>query len=110
MTISTLIDFNSVELNYYPFMISLDKCNGIFNAADDLSMKTCVPSETKDVNVKVLKKYLKSIANTSAIVCDEIIDAKGSVSTNVTNNIPTNRANTILTNVTRTVSIYSDKI
>ena len=24
----TLIDLNPVELNYYPFMISLDKCNG----------------------------------------------------------------------------------
>ena len=24
----TLIDLNPAELNYYPFMISLDKCNG----------------------------------------------------------------------------------
>ena len=24
----TIIDFNPVELNYHPFMISLDKCNG----------------------------------------------------------------------------------
>ena len=27
----TLIDLNPVELKYYPFMISLDKCTGIFN-------------------------------------------------------------------------------
>ena len=29
MIILTLIDLNPAELNYYPFMISLDKCNGI---------------------------------------------------------------------------------
>ena len=27
----TLFDMNSVELKYYPFMISLDKCAGSFN-------------------------------------------------------------------------------
>ena len=27
MTRSTNIDLNPVDLNYYPFMISLDKCN-----------------------------------------------------------------------------------
>ena len=26
-----LVDLNSVELKYYPFMISLNKCNGSFN-------------------------------------------------------------------------------
>ena len=44
-----LIDLNPVELKYYPFMISLDKCSGSVNA---LSPKICVPKETKDVNVK----------------------------------------------------------
>ena len=46
----TLIDLNPVELKYYPFMISLDKCNGSCNV---LSPKKCVLKETKDVNVKV---------------------------------------------------------
>ena len=27
----TVIDYSSAELNYYPLMISLDKCNGSFN-------------------------------------------------------------------------------
>ena len=36
-------------------MVSLDKCNGSCNAIDDLSTKICVPSETKDVNVKVFR-------------------------------------------------------
>ena len=50
----TFIDLNPIDLNYYPFRISLDKCN-------DLSTKVCVPSKTKDANVKVfdmkIKKY-----------------------------------------------------
>ena len=49
-----LIDLNPAELNYYPFMIGLDKCNGSCYAVDDLSTKICVPSEIKDVNVKLL--------------------------------------------------------
>ena len=32
----TLINLNHTELNYYPFMISLDKCSSSCNAADDL--------------------------------------------------------------------------
>ena len=47
----TLIHLNPIELNYYLFMISIDKCNGSFNVVDDLSTKICLPSETKDVNV-----------------------------------------------------------
>ena len=45
----TLVDMNPVELKYYPFMISLNKCTGSSNA---LSLKICVPKETKDINVK----------------------------------------------------------
>ena len=47
----TFIDF--VKLNYYPFMVNLDKCSGSCNAADELSIITCVPNKTKDINVKV---------------------------------------------------------
>ena len=46
----TLIDLNPVELKYYPFMISLDKCVGSCNV---LSPENIVPKETKDINVKV---------------------------------------------------------
>ena len=42
----TLIDLNPVELKYYPFMISLDKCSGV------LSPKTFVPKKIKDINIK----------------------------------------------------------
>ena len=46
----TLIDVNTVQLKYYSFMISLNKCTGSFNV---LSPKIYVPKETKDVNFKV---------------------------------------------------------
>ena len=45
----TLIDISPVELKYYGFMISLNKCTGSCNV---LSPKTCVPKETKDIHVK----------------------------------------------------------
>ena len=41
----TLINLNPIELKYYQFMISLDKCNGSCNV---LSPKICVPKKTKD--------------------------------------------------------------
>ena len=46
----TFIDLNLIELKYYPFMISLDKCTGSCN---NFSPKQCVQKETKDINVKV---------------------------------------------------------
>ena len=46
----SFIDLNLVTLNYYSFMISLNKCSGSCNV---LSPKICVPKETKDINVKV---------------------------------------------------------
>ena len=39
-----LIDLNPVELKYYPFLISLDKCSGSCNV---LSPKICIPKEQK---------------------------------------------------------------
>ena len=48
----TLNDLNPIEHNCYPLMISLGKCNGSCNVIDILSTKLCVPSKTKDVNVK----------------------------------------------------------
>ena len=44
-----LIDLNPVELKYYPFMISLNKCTGSCNI---LSPKICVPKEAIDINVE----------------------------------------------------------
>ena len=52
----TIIDLNPVELKYYPFMTSLDKCTG---SCSVLSPKICVPKETKDINVKAFKMIMK---------------------------------------------------
>ena len=50
---------NPVELKYYPFMISFNKCTGSCNV---LSLELCVPKETEDVNVKafnmITNKYI----------------------------------------------------
>ena len=51
---STVIDLNLVQLNYYPFIISLDKFSRSCNVVDDLSAKICVPSEKKYVHVKAV--------------------------------------------------------
>ena len=53
-------------------------------------------------------KYLKSIADSLVVVCDKIMNAIDSVSTNITNTISTNMTNTISTNVARTILINSD--
>ena len=50
---STLIGLNPVELKYYPFMVSPDKCSGSCNSGNDLSTKICVLSKTKDMNIKI---------------------------------------------------------
>ena len=41
------------KLKYYPIIIGLDRCNGSCNSNCDLSLKICIRSKTKDVNVKV---------------------------------------------------------
>ena len=42
----TLIDLNPIELNCYPFMIILNKYNGIYYVVDELSTNAYVPIET----------------------------------------------------------------
>ena len=45
----TVFDLNSVELKYYPFMISLDKCNGSCKRFISWKMNS---EKTKNINVK----------------------------------------------------------
>ena len=40
-------------------MLYLDRCSGRCNALDDLSDLLCVPSKTKDFNLKVLNMILE---------------------------------------------------
>ena len=60
MVRTTLIDLNPVEIKYYPFMISLDKCNRSCNV---LSPKICVLKKTtkdKYINLKVFNMITKN--------------------------------------------------
>ena len=43
------------ELHYYPFAVTLEKCDGSSNTLDDLSNKLCVPYKIEDLNLIVLK-------------------------------------------------------
>ena len=70
----TLINFHpneyNQELHYYPFVVKLDKCAGIYNTLNYLSNKVCVPNKTEDVKIhifdmitginelKILTKYI----------------------------------------------------
>ena len=66
----TLIDFNPVELKYYPFMISLDKCNRSYNV---LPPKICAPKKNKRHKFKAFNMITnKSEAKTMTkhISCD----------------------------------------
>ena len=56
---STLFDLNPVEVNFYPFIVSIDKCSRSCNFVDDLPTKTCVPIKTKGINVKVFNMAAK---------------------------------------------------
>ena len=52
------IDLNPVQLKYYPFMISIDKCTGICNV---LSFEIYVLKETKDINNKALNLIINKM-------------------------------------------------
>ena len=69
------------------------------------SVTNIVRAKNPDTFICENGKYLKSIADTSVIACDEITNATDSVSTNVTNLI-----NTISANATSTVPLnFNDK-
>lgn len=54
----TLVGLNLDELNYYPFIISLDWRDGTCDTAEDLFGRIHVPHRIKDANLNVfnLKK------------------------------------------------------
>ena len=62
-----LIYLNHVQLKYYPFIMSLDNHNRSCYSVNDLSMKLCVPSKTKDVKVNVFNRNLLYISRTNLI-------------------------------------------
>ena len=75
----TLIDLNPAEVNYYSFMVSIDKCRGSYNAAYDLSTKICASSKTKDINVEMFNLTTRiNEAKTNSIV-QHVIQIKNGI-------------------------------
>ena len=59
MTRPTLINLNPDKYNqgwcYYPFLVTLDRCNGRCNTLHDPSNSICVPNKSEDVNLSIFK-------------------------------------------------------
>ena len=65
---TTVTTLNLFEFDYYPFMVSIDKCSEYCNAPDELSTKPCVFSKTEDLSIKVFnlitrKNAVKAMIN-----------------------------------------------
>ena len=48
-----LFDLNTDELRSYPFIISMNRCDGNCNTTEDQFGRTCVSKKLEDVNLKV---------------------------------------------------------
>ena len=76
MNRATLTDFypdGNQGLCHYPFIISLDRCDGSFNTIGQISGRIRVPNETEDVNLKVfnmIKRTDKLKTLTKHILCN----------------------------------------
>ena len=66
----TFINLQSNEytqgLQYYPFVVCLERCVRISNNLNNLSNKVCVPNKTEDLNLNVFNvitgiNYLKTL-------------------------------------------------
>ena len=82
---STPIDFNSAELNYYPFMVSLGKCSESLNSIDDWYTKIWILTETKGINVNLFNMITKSNNEAKIIVKHTSCDWKCEFSSSICN-------------------------
>ena len=94
MILPALIDLNHIELNHYPFLISLDKCDVSFNVADDSSNRNMC-SEWKCVNVKVFNiitknKWIRNVGKTyfmwllkKHLIVQHVIQIKNEIMINI---------------------------
>ena len=53
VVMSTLINLNLYELHYYPFIVSMNMCDGTCNDVEDPFDRKYVPNKIKYVNLKV---------------------------------------------------------
>ena len=56
---TTFTDLDFVELKYYPFMVCLDIFSRSYNSGKYLSIKICIPTKTKDLNIKAFHMTTK---------------------------------------------------
>ena len=86
-----LIDLNPVELKYYPYLITLDECNGSCNTVTKIPYRICTPNKTENANLNVFnlitgtnetKKLIKPIS----LKCKCKFDGKKCNSNQICNN------------------------
>ena len=54
-----IINLNTNEPMFYPYIIKINKCKGSFNTINDPYSKICVPDKIKNTNVKVCQELMK---------------------------------------------------
>ena len=67
-----LIDLNPDECRYYPFIVSIDRCEGSCNTVEDPFVRAFVPNKMEDVNLKVfnmIKRINESKTLTKHVSC-----------------------------------------
>ena len=80
-----IININSNEPIFYPYIIKIKKCNGSCNNINDPYSKLCVPDVVKNIYVKVLNPMLKT-NETRHIKWHETSRCKCRLDANVCNN------------------------
>ena len=72
-TTPTLIGLNPIELNYDPFITSLDIYKGSSHIVDDLGPKLCVPNKWKYINAiesNMITRINEGKTSMKHILCD----------------------------------------
>ena len=82
---SKVIDVNTDEPLFYPFIIEVNKSSGICNSINDPYAKLCVPDVVKSINVKVFN-LMSRINETRHIIWHETCNCICTLSASVCNN------------------------
>ena len=63
----TIIDLNADEIDYYPCIVSLDRCYGIRNTVEDLFGTVWVLNKIEDINLKIFT-MIKGISELKTLI------------------------------------------
>ena len=72
----TLVNINSNETLFYPFIVSVNKCGGRCNTINDPHTRVCVPNKVKNMGVKVLN-LTSGVNETRLLAQHESCECKG---------------------------------